>query len=74
MKGFVAAAVHFTDHHDALINANDSRRPESFCGCGLGQAIKQPPTLLEQQLLLQLCAPAGSEAGSAGLQQHATRL
>ncbi len=71
MKGFVAAVVHCTDHHDALINANDSRRPESFCGCGLGQAINRPPTLLKQQ---QLCALAVSEAGSDGLQQHATRL
>jgi len=51
--------VHCTDHHDALINANDSRRPESFCGCGLGEAMKQPPTLLKQQ---QLCALAVSEA------------
>ena len=70
MKGFVAAAVHFTDHHDALINENDSRRPESFCGCGAGQAMNQTPTLLKQLC----CVLAVSEAGSDGLQQHATRL
>ena len=68
VNGLVAAAVHFTDNQCTV---TDLKAAMAAIQVKQSTKLHVSSTVLKQQ---QLCALAVSEAGSNGLQQHATRL